>query len=68
MSEDLKAFIRLAKAGVQPQCSAAEYGASVLAEDAIEHVFDFDEQVLRGLVTFIGVAKVTPVRAAEMLD
>ena len=68
MSEDLKAFIRLAKAGDRPGCSAAEYGASVLADDALEHVFDFDEQVLRGLVTFIGVAKVTPVRAAEMLD
>lgn len=68
MSSDLEEFLKLAKAGDQPGCSAAEYGASVLAVDAIEHVFDFDEQVLRGLVTFIGVAKVTPVRAAEMLD
>lgn len=68
MSSDLEAFLKLAKVGAQPTCSAAEYGAAVLAEDVVEHVFDFDEQVLRGLVTFIGVAKVTPVRARELLD
>lgn len=68
MSQDLQAFIRLAKCGNTDGCSAAEFGASVLAEDVIEHVFDFDDQVLRGLVTFIGIAKVTPARAMELLD
>ena len=69
ISEDLKEFLRLAKrGGANATCSPAEYGARVLANDVLEHVFDFDDRVLRGLATFIGVAKVMPAKAAKLLD
>ena len=68
MTEDLDAFIALAKGAEQPHCSSAEYGAGVLADDVLEHVFELDERALRGFVTFVGVAKVMPLRAREMLE
>lgn len=69
-SPDLKHFLRLAtdsgplaEAALSEHVAASELGYAVL--DNIEFL---DESALRGLCHFIGIAKVTPVKARELLE
>ena len=68
MSTDLEKFIGAAKRGSEPRCSSLEHAAQVAADAVLETIFEFDDSYVRGLVTFIGVAKVNVERARELLD
>ena len=68
MSTDLEKFVGAAKRGESPRCSSVEHAAQVAADAVLETIFEFDDSFVRGLVTFIGVAKVNVERARELLD
>ena len=68
MSTDLEKFVGAAKRGKEPRCSSVDHAAHVAADAILETIFEFDDSFVRGLVTFIGVAKVNVERARELLD
>ena len=68
MSTDLEKFVGAAKRGTEPRCSIVDHAAHVAADAVLETIFEFDDSMVRGLVTFIGVAKVNVERARELLD
>ena len=68
MSTDLEKFVSAAKRGSEPRCSSVDRAASEMTDAVVESIYEFDDSMVRGLVTFIGVAKVNVERARELLD
>lgn len=69
ISPDLAHFLKLARAGYHDeQPYGEEVQAEVMAHAALDHCQAMDDATLRGLTRFIAICRVTPARAAELLE
>ena len=64
-SPDLKHFLDLVNGGVVFACNEA--AANTLALTVLDHVGYLDDSALRGLCTFIGITKVEPRTAYDLV-
>ena len=67
-SPDLKHFLQLANAGADDNSTNIEAAADELAYCVLHNVPGFDESALRGLCAFIGLAKLAPSTARDLLE
>lgn len=67
-SPDLTRFVNLAKAGLSAADDSMEWSAYLLAKTIRQEAQMLDDSALRGLCHFIGIAKVSPDRARQLLE
>lgn len=65
---DLTRFVKLAKAGLSAADDSMEWSVYLLAKTVSQEAPNLDDSTLRGLCHFIGIAKVSPDRARQLLE